>query len=168
MIKNILAILIINLAFGSVAFSQLAPLKVNSNLNDWESLFTVEQARQLDSSTKTFNAQTNIPIALITFGTDKTSKDDANNFMLLTDSLFHAGRKSEDMAIFLSKEFRVLNFKVNSPSNFDSTKFTEWQAKLQSIFLTAAKPYIPLLKEGKYFEAISATIADLGVALKKQ
>jgi hypothetical protein len=73
-----------------------------------------------------------------------------------------------DMAIFLSKEFRVLSFKASSPQNTDTTKLGEWKAKMHDIFMKCAQPYIPLLKDGKYAEAIMGTITDLAVAVKKE
>ena len=116
-----------------------------------------------------FAYKTNIPILVVTFGAGNTTKEGSDGFVQQVDSLlFDNNASTADMAIFLSKDFRVLNFQNHTPATSDTSKLGEWKAKMQQIFTNSVQPYIPLLKDGKYAEALLATISDLAVAVKKE
>ncbi len=172
MAKQVAALLVAFLLTVTYINAQSPAIKLppfSGNVNDWESLFTDAQKLQLDSACTVFIYQTNIPIAVVTFGAANTTKADADEFIQKADSMYYQYSNAEkDMAIFLSKEFRVLSFKASNPQSGDTSTFNAWKVKLQGIFSACAQPYIPLLKDGKYAEALIATIKDLAVAVKKE
>jgi len=172
MAKHITALLAGLFLFTQCAFCQTPAMKIpelTGNVNDFESLFTDAQKSQIDSVITIFAYQTNIPISVITFGPANTTKENSDEFIQQTDSvLYQHHGNGTDVAIFLSKEFRVLSFKANAPARKDTSNLAGWKAKMQQVFTGSVQQYIPLLKDGKYAEAIVATIADLGVTVKKE
>jgi len=171
MCKSFTVLLCVLFTFSQQADAQTNTLKtptLSANVNDLESLFTDAQKGQLDSACIMFAYKTNIPVAIITFGSANTTKENANNFTQQTDSLMFENSSSVDVAIFLSKEFRVLNFKANTPFDSDTSKIGDWKTRIQQAFTASVQPHISLLKEGKYAEAIVAILSELSAAVKKE
>jgi hypothetical protein len=172
MSKFLAAIILFLLIGTQYVYCQSSNSKIPTiagNINDWEGLFTDAQKAQLDSISVIFAYKTNIPISVVTFGATNTTKEGTDAFVAQVDSLLFQNNESRaDMAIFLSKDFRVLNFQNHTPATSDTSKLGEWKAKMQQIFTSSVQPYIPLLKDGKYAEALLATISDLAVAVKKE
>ncbi len=104
---------------------------------------------------------------LVTMGSAVTPSNNIDNFTIQVDSIFHNNHNILDMAIFLSKEFRTLTINAQFPNNTDTAQMQAIKERVQQLFQEAAKPYIPLLKEGKYTEALMGTITDLADAIKK-
>jgi hypothetical protein len=172
MAKYLTALFIALFACVLQGHSQADAIKIpafSGNVNDWGSLFTDGQKSRLDSACTVFTYQTNIPIALITFGAVNTTKESSAAFIDKTDSILYTNNNGQaEVAIFLSKEYRALSFKANTPANDDTTKNGEWRVKLQQIFTASVQPNIPLLKDGKYADALISIIGDLAVGVKKE
>ena len=168
--KHIIIAAIFTVTCSLHSFCQTPPAKIpaiNGNVNDWEHLFNDAQNKQLDSVITAFSNKTNAPMILVTMGSAVTPLSNIDNFTMQVDSVFHNNHNILDMAIFLSKEFRKLTINAQFPSNVDTAQMQAIKERVQQLFQEAAKPYIPLLKEGKYAEALMGTITDLADAIKK-
>jgi len=165
--KKIIVITFITFfAFSISCFSQTTIPAVNGGVNDWEKMFDALQKARLDSSINDFAAHTNVQLALVTFGSANTTADKIDLFTDAVDSAFHAKHDTLDLAIFLSKEFRRLIIKAKAPSGATDEQMKQLEVKIQNLFQVATGPHVPLLKEGKFTEALVATIADLKIAVK--
>ena len=158
---------ILLLVFVEHAVCQTGKLPaISGNLNDWENIYTHAQKSRLDSAINDFATNTKVQLALITFSSANTTADKIDPFTDAVDSAFHAKRDTLDLAIFLSKEFRRLIVKAKAPSSATDEQMKQLEIKIQNLFQVATGPHVPLLKEGKFTEALVATIADLKIAVK--
>ncbi len=170
MAKCFFVVTVLFIVFVQQAAAQNSVLKIphlSGNVNDWESLLTDAEKSQLDSTCTMFVFKTNIPVSVITFGSNNTTKENANDFAQQADSVLFQYGNGLHVAIFLSKEFRVLSFKANTPVQNDTASLANWKTSIQKAFTASVQPHIGLLKQGKYADGLILILSDLSGAVKK-
>ncbi len=170
MAKCLVVVTALFLVFVQHAAAQNSLLKIprlSGSVNDWEGLLTEAEKSQLDSTCTMFVFKTNIPVSVITFGSNNTTKENANDFAQQADSILFQYGSGLHVAIFLSKEFRVLSFKANTPVQNDTANLANWKTNIQQAFTASVQPHISLLKQGKYADGLILILSDLSTAVKK-
>ncbi|HSY61918.1 MAG TPA: TPM domain-containing protein, partial [Cytophaga sp.] len=115
-------------------------------INDYESLYTMDEERKLDSIIKRFKRTTGIEIVIITFDSNCVSKENFNSLTLRIANTWHIGQKGKDNGILIgiSKGHQIMRIE----NGYGIEKLiTDKETK--EIIYTA---FIPYFKKNSYYD----------------
>ncbi|HYF32938.1 MAG TPA: TPM domain-containing protein [Chitinophagaceae bacterium] len=115
-------------------------------INDYTFLFSNEEVRQLDSLVRNYEKNTTIEIVVLTIDSTRTNHKDFDEFTLLIANTWKVGKEDKKNGIFITISADLRRMRVHNGYGIEKLlSDQETKTIVDSVF-------IPMYKEGKYFE----------------
>lgn len=131
-------------------------------VNDFENLLTPRQETVLDSIIRAYEKRTSVEIAVLTFDTTQSSRQDLEKFTLSVLNTWGIGKKEKNNGILLAVCPGYRFVRIENGYGIEKWLTNE---ETKRIIDTAILPY---LKEGKYYDGILNGVNTLTTTLDRK